>query len=119
LKLNIKNNLISLFYLQKLLRRLVEDEGNNSGAGGLHELHVGGGNVGDAGGISEAAGGAVPGVADDSDDRLVVETGIGSGATGRRVTAELTREDDRRADRGGGKRAEGEGEEEEDPNGVA
>jgi len=58
-------------------------------------------------------------VADDSDDRLVVEIWIGSGATGRRDTAELTREDDLRADTGGGKRAEGESEEEEDPNGAA
>jgi len=89
------NNGVTIsLYLQKLLRRLVVNEGNNSGAGGLHELHVGGGDVRHAGGVAEASGGAVPGMADDSDDRLVIEVGIRSAATGRRVTAELTREDD-------------------------
>lgn len=71
---------VETFYLEKLLRRLGIDEGNDTGAGGLNEFDIGGGDVGGAGGVAEAAGGAVAGMADDSDDWLVVEVGVRGGA---------------------------------------
>ena len=93
--------MIGNWYLEKLLRWLVIHKGNDSGAGGLHELHVRRRDVGSSGGVAEAAGGAVTGVAQDSDHRPVVEVRFRLGATrprrrDRQVAAELTREEDHR-----------------------
>ena len=45
---------VETFYLEKLLRRLGIDEGNDTGAGGLNEFDIGGGDVGGAGGVAGA-----------------------------------------------------------------
>lgn len=49
------------------------DEGDDPGAGGLDELDVGGGDVGDAGAVVQSAGGPVAGMRQDSDHRPVIE----------------------------------------------
>lgn len=58
-------------YLFKNFRRVVIDERNNSGSGGFHKFHVRRRNIRRGGGIAESTGGAVAGMAEDSDHRPV------------------------------------------------
>lgn len=47
----------------------------------MNEFDVGGGDIRSIGGVAEASGGAVAGVADNSDDWPVVEVRVGGGAS--------------------------------------
>jgi len=81
-------------YLEKNLGRLVIDKRNDTSTGRFNEFHIRRRNIGSVGGIAEASGGAVAGVAKDTDHRPVVELGVGRDAPGR-VGVELTREKNR------------------------
>lgn len=81
-------------YLEKNLGRLVIDKRNDASTGRFNEFHIRRRNIGSVGGITEASGGAIAGVAEDPDHRTVVELGLRRDAPGR-VGAELTREKNR------------------------
>lgn len=67
-------------YFVQNLRRLIVDEGNDSGTSRFSKFHIRSSYVRRISGVAEAAGGAVPRVADDSDDRSEIEIGVWHGA---------------------------------------
>lgn len=88
-------------YLEKNFQWFGIDKGNNSSAGRLNEFNVGGGDIRSIGGVGEVTGGAVAGVAEDSDDRPVIEVRVWGWARGRRQSRVMTGKKNLRLRNGG------------------
>lgn len=107
------------WYLEKYLLWLGINEGNNSSTGSFNEFNIRSSDVRSVSSITEATGGAVTGMADNSDDRLVVEIRVRRGTSDRWWdTVELSWEKDFGVGVGGEKATEEDCDEEEKRNGV-